>query len=52
MVTKLISYENLARFKQDYDALLDSRIVVLTQAEYDALPEKEEHTLYIIKEDE
>ena len=51
MPTKTISYENLALFKQEYDKLLDSRVVTMTQAEYDALPVKEPHTLYIIVED-
>jgi len=52
MPTKIISYDNLALFKEEYDKLLDSRIVALTQAEYDALAVKEPHTLYLILDEE
>ena len=56
MAQKAISLDNLATFKEAYDqyvkSLLDKRLVVLTQEEYDALPEKDPDTLYIIVEDE
>jgi len=56
MPTKIISYDNLATFKSEYDAqvdrLLSEKFVVLSQAEYDALPVKNPQTIYVILDDE
>ena len=58
MPTKIISYDNLATFKSQYDAQVDRllgelpKVVPLTEAEYEALDPKDPNTTYIIYEEE